>query len=119
MDRKPITIINRRRMLAEALDACNSAEVREEVAAHAVKRYQMWSEIYAEGIADAVRDMNAPPAPPEALIDLSAPPKRNAWRGVFWVIAGVLAALICYGLYWSADKTLRGVEAYQGEARRG
>ena len=38
-------------------------------------------------------------------------------RVVRAMLIGATIGLLCFGAWWAADKTLHGVETYQGEAR--
>lgn len=39
------------------------------------------------------------------------------WRTVRAMLIGATIGLIGFGAWWAADKTLHGVETYQGEER--
>ena len=38
------------------------------------------------------------------------------WRVIRAMLIGAIIGLLCFGAWWAADRTLHGIEAYQGEA---
>jgi len=109
MDRLPITIVNRRRLLAETLTACHSDDVRAVVADHLVARHGDRAAHEAMCIVDATVETTRPDAWAQSY-EHTEPEELDApmhLRLGGWIIA--LAALVAVA--WGAAALVSAVEA--------
>lgn len=96
MTRYTVSMINRRACLRDALDACDCAEVREEVAAHLTRRYKIRRHAVNQAIdiVDATQEHGMPPRVMDAQIDMDMPGPRGAAAWLAFAAAGALVALV-------------------------
>lgn len=116
--RDHITMINRRRCLAENLNACTMEEIRQEVASALHRKFPGRGHAVhcAAEIIEATQEYGQPPREIEAQISFDDPPARNV---LAWIAAGLVVAVIGFGAYHAVSATLDGIERYEGEFRRG
>lgn len=116
MTRETITMINRRRCLADTLNACTQAEIRQEVAAALHRKFPAKGHAAhcAVEILEATMEHGMPPRDTGfdgATVLLAQPEKREWWQAVAAIAAIALACLAVYAISAAVVSSIDGTNS--------
>lgn len=120
MSRLEINALNRRRILAEALNACTAQDIREEVSAALHRKYPSKGHAVhiAAEILDATHEFGMPPRDIECVVEEEAPDDKRE-EAALWAVIAAVVALAAFGLWHSYSAKVTATDEQTQEWRDG